>query len=128
MLRGSRREFPGWTPGTVKLLLPPRQSRGNSHWIRTMNTRRFSFSPIPPPSALLSSLADTSWTCSHSDQSTQPAFAIHQKPLLGFGRVKPHEHSCPDRAAFIDRQSSHSGDLTRQHVTMLPNPLPLFIG
>ena len=33
MLRGSRVEFPGWTPGTVKLLLPPRQSRGNSRWI-----------------------------------------------------------------------------------------------
>jgi hypothetical protein len=26
-------EFLGWTPANVKLLLPPRQSRGNSHWI-----------------------------------------------------------------------------------------------
>jgi len=30
-LGGSRLEFPRWTPGSVKLLLPPRQSRGASH-------------------------------------------------------------------------------------------------
>jgi hypothetical protein len=28
-------EFLGWTPGNAKLLLPPRQSRGNSGEIRT---------------------------------------------------------------------------------------------
>ena len=30
-------EFLGWTPANVKLLLPPRQSRGNSHWISARN-------------------------------------------------------------------------------------------
>ena len=34
VLRGSRQEFLGWTPGFVKLRVPPRQSRGNSHFIR----------------------------------------------------------------------------------------------
>ncbi len=33
MLRGSRQEFLGWTPVSVKLRVPPRQSRGNSHFI-----------------------------------------------------------------------------------------------
>src|SRR6516225_5896899 len=35
VLGGSRQEFPRWTPGSVKLLLPPRQSRGGlSLWAR----------------------------------------------------------------------------------------------
>src|SRR5664279_6582919 len=34
VLRGSRQEFLGWTPVSVKLRVPPRQSRGNSHFIR----------------------------------------------------------------------------------------------
>jgi hypothetical protein len=34
VLRGSRLEFLGWTPVSVKLRVPPRQSRGNSHFIR----------------------------------------------------------------------------------------------
>ena len=36
-------EFLGWTPVNVKLLLPPRQSRGNSHLIRLIegNARLF---------------------------------------------------------------------------------------
>jgi len=42
--------------------------------------------------------------------------------------VKPHEHSRPDCSTLIDRQGSHFGDLTRQHLTMLPNPPPLLIG
>src|SRR5271157_2487113 len=33
VLRGSRQEFLGWTPVSVKLRVPPRQSRGNSHFI-----------------------------------------------------------------------------------------------
>ena len=33
MLGGSLSEFLGWTPANVKLLLPPRQSRGNSRYI-----------------------------------------------------------------------------------------------
>ena len=39
--------------------------------------------------------------------------------------MKPHEHA--DCSALIDRQSSHFGDLTRQHLTMVPNPPPLVI-
>jgi len=34
VLGGSLSEFLGWTPANVKLLLPPRQSRGNSRYIR----------------------------------------------------------------------------------------------
>src|SRR5664279_2377910 len=37
VLRGSRQEFLGWTPVSVKLRVPPRQSRGNSHFIRLMS-------------------------------------------------------------------------------------------
>ena len=33
MLRGSRWEFLGWTPVSVQLWVPPRQSRANSHFI-----------------------------------------------------------------------------------------------
>jgi hypothetical protein len=42
--------------------------------------------------------------------------------------VKSHEYSRPDCSALIDRQSSYFGDLASEHVTMLANPLPLFIG
>ena len=38
MLGGSPRRVSGWTPGNVKLLLPPRQSRGNSRDIRNFAT------------------------------------------------------------------------------------------
>jgi hypothetical protein len=48
VLGGSLSEFPGWTPANVKLLLPPRQSRGNSRCISTM-TRFAAFSPAPVP-------------------------------------------------------------------------------
>ena len=41
VLRGSRQEFLGWTPGFVKLRVPPRQSRGNSHFIRETVTAAF---------------------------------------------------------------------------------------
>jgi len=33
------RKFRRWTPGNVKLLLPPRQSRGNSHFVLELVAR-----------------------------------------------------------------------------------------
>ena len=42
--------------------------------------------------------------------------------------MKTHEHSRPDCSTFVHVHGSHFGDLTRQHVTMVPNPPPLLIG
>jgi hypothetical protein len=41
--------------------------------------------------------------------------------------VKPNEYSRSDCSALIYIHGSHFGDLAREHVTMIPNPLPLFM-
>src|SRR5271157_1410114 len=48
VLRGSRQEFLGWTPGSVKLRVPPRQSRGNSHFSSRCSVPRRRLSPGRP--------------------------------------------------------------------------------
>src|SRR5664280_3384183 len=67
VLRGSRQEFLGWTPVSVKLRVPPRQSRGNSHFIR-MRTY-----PAVDNHCCAAPNADTLYTEAWLDVSKEPS-------------------------------------------------------